>query len=86
MIFLETPTNPLLKVFDLKGIAELANKHKNDKGFPRFVVDNTFCTPIYQNPVVLGADVVLHSATKFLSGHSDCCAGVICTNDEALYQ
>jgi len=85
LVFIETPTNPLLKVFDIRGIVELVSKHKNEKGLPRLVVDSTFCTPLYQNPVALGADAALHSATKFLSGHSDCCAGVICTNDKDLH-
>lgn len=70
-IFLETPTNPLMQVFDIAVIAEAAHK----KG-AKLIVDNTFLTPLRQQPLTLGADFVVHSGTKFLSGHNDLLAGV----------
>jgi cystathionine beta-lyase/cystathionine gamma-synthase/aminoglycoside phosphotransferase len=79
MIWLETPSNPLLKVFDIARIAEVAA----EAGVP-FVVDNTFATPILQRPLDLGATASLHSATKYLNGHSDVIGGAIMTNDDAL--
>ena len=72
VLYLETPTNPTLKVMDLQRLA----KAGHDAG-ATVVVDNTFATPINQNPLALGADVVLHSATKFLGGHADALGGVI---------
>lgn len=75
-IFIETPSNPLLKITDLSGITKLAKKH----GLIT-IADNTFMTPYLQNPLDLGIDVVIHSATKFLGGHSDLIAGVIVVND-----
>jgi cystathionine beta-lyase/cystathionine gamma-synthase len=71
LIFCETPTNPNLKIADIKKLVEMA------KGKIPVVVDNTFATPYNQNPLSLGADLVIHSATKFLGGHSDLVAGVI---------
>lgn len=79
-VFLETPTNPLMVEFDIAKVSAIAHA----KG-AKVIVDNTFYSPIYQNPLVLGADVVLHSATKYLSGHNDVLAGVLMTNDQALY-
>ncbi len=73
VVYLETPTNPTLKVLDLKRLIKAA-KSAN----AIVVVDNTFATPINQNPIVLGADVVVHSATKFLDGHSDVMGGIAC--------
>ena len=78
-IYVETPTNPLLKITDLKAIGELSKEN----GL-KFIVDNTFSTPYWQNPLKLGADIVLHSATKYLGGHSDVVAGLVVVNDEAL--
>ena len=78
-IFLETPTNPLLKVTDLKAISALAKKHQL-----KLIVDNTFSTPYWQNPLLEGADIVLHSATKYLGGHSDLVAGLVIAADEKL--
>ncbi|GGP12160.1 bifunctional cystathionine gamma-lyase/homocysteine desulfhydrase [Oceanobacillus neutriphilus] len=78
-IFIETPGNPLLKVIDIEKVSKLAKE--NDL---RLVVDNTFLTPYWQNPLSLGADIVFHSATKYLSGHSDVLAGVIAVNDDQL--
>ncbi|MFD1144337.1 cystathionine gamma-synthase family protein [Larkinella insperata] len=79
LVYLETPTNPTLKVVDLKRLAEAA---KNVGAI--VVVDNTFATPINQNPLKLGADLVLHSATKFLCGHSDAMGGVLCGKKELV--
>ncbi|WLR51952.1 cystathionine beta-lyase [Bacillus tianshenii] len=79
VVYLETPSNPLLKVTDLKAVCEIAKAH-NCYAF----VDNTFLTPDIQRPLELGADVVVHSATKFLGGHSDIVAGLAVTNDDAL--
>lgn len=79
-VFIETPTNPLMVEFDIARIAQKAH----EKG-ALVIVDNTFYSPIYQNPIPLGADVVLHSATKYLSGHNDVLAGVLMTNDKAIY-
>ncbi|WP_075981717.1 cystathionine beta-lyase [Bacillus massilinigeriensis] len=79
VIYVETPSNPLLKVTDIKSISQMAKKH----GAFTFV-DNTFLTPALQKPLNLGADVVLHSATKFLSGHSDVVAGLAVVKDEEL--
>ncbi len=79
MIFLESPTNPLLKITDLAVIAKLAKKYK-----VLFVVDNTFATPYFQNPLNLGADLVLHSTTKYIGGHSDIVGGAVITNNKNL--
>lgn len=79
-VFLETPTNPLMVEFDIARVAAVAHSHG-----AKLIVDNTFYSPIYQNPLPLGADVVLHSATKYLSGHNDVLAGVLMTNDQTLY-
>ncbi|MFG6149675.1 bifunctional cystathionine gamma-lyase/homocysteine desulfhydrase [Halobacillus sp. B23F22_1] len=78
-IYVETPTNPLLKITDMKKVADLAK----DKGL-MFIVDNTFSTPYWQNPINFGADIVLHSATKYLGGHSDVVAGLVVVKSEAL--
>lgn len=77
--YVETPSNPLMKVTDIKAISKIAK----ETGAFTFV-DNTFLTPAYQKPLALGADVVLHSATKFLSGHSDVVAGLAVVKDENL--
>lgn len=79
MIWVETPTNPLMNIIDIKGAAAIAKKHK-----VMLAVDNTFASPYLQNPLDLGADVVMHSATKYLGGHSDVVMGVLVTNDEEL--
>ncbi|MEW4219133.1 bifunctional cystathionine gamma-lyase/homocysteine desulfhydrase [Rossellomorea marisflavi] len=78
-VYIETPTNPLLKITDIKAAAALAKKH----GLLT-VVDNTFSTPYWQNPLALGADIVLHSATKYLGGHSDVVAGLVVVNSDQL--
>ena len=80
IVWLETPTNPTLKCFDIAKIAEAL------KGTGiLFCVDNTFSTPVNTNPLLLGADVVTHSLTKYIGGHSDIIAGCICLNDRELY-
>jgi len=82
MIWLETPSNPMLKVFDLKAIATLAKQHKL-----LTVADNTFATPWIQRPLELGFDIVLHSTTKYLNGHSDVVGGaVVVGNNEKLIE
>ena len=78
-ILVETPGNPLLGVADLRALADLCRQ----RGL-LFIVDNTFLTPLLQRPLDLGADVVIHSATKYLSGHNDLCAGVLVARDAAL--
>lgn len=78
-LYIETPTNPLLKVTDIEACAQLAK----EKGLLT-IVDNTFSTPYWQTPLALGADIVLHSATKYLGGHSDVVAGLVVVNDEQL--
>jgi cystathionine gamma-lyase len=80
MLWIESPTNPLLKISDIRALADLARK----KG-ARSVVDNTFMSPYFQNPLDLGADIVVHSVTKYMNGHSDTVGGVIATNDTSLY-
>lgn len=79
MIFTETPTNPMMKVADICEIAAFSK----EKGV-LFAVDNTFLTPYFQKPLTLGADIVIHSATKFLSGHHDTIAGLIVTDNSVL--
>ena len=79
MIYLETPSNPLLKITDLAGIAEKAG----EKGILT-VTDNTFASPVNQQPIRQGIDIVIHSATKYLGGHSDICAGAVATRNELL--
>lgn len=81
ILYLETPTNPTLKVLDLKRLIKSAH----DVG-ALVVVDNTFATPINQQPLELGADIVLHSATKYLGGHSDAMGGVACGNKDLIQQ
>jgi cystathionine beta-lyase/cystathionine gamma-synthase len=79
MIWMETPSNPLLKIFDIAAIAQIAK----DKGIV-LAVDNTFATPILQQPLALGAALAVHSTTKYLNGHSDVVGGAVMTNDDAL--
>ncbi|UAC50158.1 methionine biosynthesis PLP-dependent protein [Bacillus aquiflavi] len=78
-IFIETPTNPLMNEVDLSKIATLTTKHKL-----LFIVDNTFYTPIIQKPLEYGADIVIHSATKYLAGHNDVLAGLVISKGEKL--
>ena len=77
IVWMETPTNPLLTVFDISAIAEVT--HKNGA---KLVVDNTFASPYLQQPLILGADLVIHSTTKYIGGHSDVVGGFAATNDE----
>src|SRR5690625_5100694 len=81
VIYMETPSNPCLKITDIQAVVQIAKKN-NCLTF----IDNTFMTPLYQRPIELGVDVGLHSATKFLSGHSDIIAGLAVTKDEELGQ
>jgi cystathionine beta-lyase/cystathionine gamma-synthase len=81
MIWIETPTNPLLNVIDIAACAGIASNHNLI-----LVADNTFASPYLQNPLDLGADIVLHSATKYLGGHSDVVHGALITNDADLEQ
>jgi len=78
-LFVETPTNPLLKITDLEKMAEIAQKNNL-----LLIVDNTFATPYWQQPLDLGADIVLHSATKYIGGHSDVVAGLLAVNSDEL--
>lgn len=78
-LFIESPTNPLLKVTDIAGAANIAKQY----GLLT-IVDNTFSTPYWQNPLTIGADIVLHSATKYLGGHSDVVAGLAVVKDEKI--
>ncbi|MDC8005373.1 cystathionine gamma-synthase [Aureisphaera galaxeae] len=79
LIWAETPTNPMMNIIDIKALAEVAKKHNILLG-----VDNTFATPYLQQPLDLGADIVMHSATKYLGGHSDVVMGALVVKDEAL--
>jgi len=79
LIWVETPTNPLLAIADIAAIAELGNENS-----AKVLVDNTFASPALQRPLTLGADVVLHSTTKYIGGHSDVVGGALVTNDEEL--
>lgn len=79
LMWLETPSNPLMNIIDLKGCCDLAKKHNF-----KVAVDNTFASPYLQNPLDLGADIVMHSVTKYLGGHSDVVMGALVMNDEKL--
>ncbi|HDI7340509.1 TPA: PLP-dependent transferase [Staphylococcus aureus] len=79
LIYIETPSNPCFKITDIKAVSKIAEKHEL-----LVAVDNTFMTPLGQSPLLLGADIVIHSATKFLSGHSDLIAGAVITNNKAI--
>lgn len=79
LIWVETPTNPMLNIIDIKAVSTLAKKHS-----VLLAVDNTFATPYLQRPLDLGADIVMHSATKYLGGHSDVVMGALAVNDKAL--
>jgi cystathionine beta-lyase/cystathionine gamma-synthase len=81
MVWIETPTNPLLKIFDIEAISEISHK-KN----AIVVVDNTFLSPYFQKPLKLGADIVVHSTTKYINGHSDIIGGAVILNNTEFYQ
>lgn len=81
LLWLETPSNPLMRIIDIEACCALAKKNK-----VWVAVDNTFASPYLQNPLALGADMVMHSVTKYLSGHSDVIMGALVVNDDQLYQ
>ncbi len=81
MIWVETPTNPMMKIIDIERCVDFAKKHNLIS-----VIDNTFASPYLQNPLDMNADIVMHSATKYLNGHSDVVMGALCTNDDNLYE
>jgi len=87
LFWLETPTNPMLKLIDVRAIADLRSSLLDSKTSrkPLLAVDNTFATPYFQQPLALGADVVVHSTTKYIGGHSDVIGGVAITGDRDLY-
>lgn len=78
-IYIETPTNPMMRVVDIAKVSDIAKRHKL-----LLIVDNTFLSPYFQNPLNLGADIVIHSGTKFLGGHNDTLAGFIVTNKKEI--
>lgn len=80
LVWIETPTNPTLKIFDIRAVAEKAHASQLI-----VVVDNTFASPYFQRPLDLGADIVMHSVTKYLNGHSDVVMGIVATNRDDLY-
>ena len=79
MIWIETPTNPMMNIIDIKAVSQISSKHKLV-----LAVDNTFATPYLQLPLDLGADIVMHSVTKYIGGHSDLVMGALIVNDKAL--
>jgi cystathionine beta-lyase/cystathionine gamma-synthase len=81
LVWIESPTNPLMKIVDIQGVSEIAHRHD-----ALLVVDNTFATPYFQRPLALGADIVVHSATKYLGGHSDLVMGVIVASDDRVHE
>ncbi|MDL1912377.1 cystathionine gamma-synthase [Chloroflexi bacterium CFX6] len=81
LVWLETPTNPYLRITDIRAVAEVVHAHRNK---PLLVVDNTFATPYLQRPLELGADIVVHSTTKYLGGHSDVVGGAVIVEDKHL--
>ena len=81
LVWLETPTNPYLRITDIRAVAEIVHAHPNN---PLLVVDNTFATPYLQRPLELGADIVVHSMTKYLGGHSDVVGGAVVVQDKEL--
>lgn len=81
LVWIETPTNPLLKVIDIEAVTRVAHAAK-----AVVVVDNTFASPIFQSPLEMGADIVVHSTTKYIGGHSDIIGGAVMMNDDKLYE
>ncbi len=81
MVWIESPTNPLLRITDIAAVAEHARRHK-----ALLVVDNTFLSPYFQRPLDLGADIVMHSTTKYIAGHSDLVGGAVVTSNAEAYQ
>src|ERR1041385_2768936 len=80
LLWVETPTNPTMQIIDLAACSKIAKEHKLI-----FAVDNTFASPYLQNPLALGADIVMHSVTKYLGGHSDVVMGALLLNDKTMY-
>ncbi len=81
IVYIETPTNPMLSLTDIQAVAKICKAHNHI-----CVVDNTFMTPYFQKPLLLGADVVLHSTTKYLNGHCDVVGGMLVTNNEKIHE
>lgn len=81
LIWIETPTNPTMQIIDIEAVVKIAREHKVISA-----VDNTFASPYLQNPLDLGADIVMHSVTKYLGGHSDVVMGALVTNSDSLYE
>jgi cystathionine gamma-lyase len=81
LVWIESPTNPLLRITDIKGAARIAHEGK-----ALCLVDNTFASPYFQRPLSLGADLVLHSTTKYIGGHADIVGGALCLNDKGFYE
>ncbi len=81
VIYIETPSNPLLTITDIEAVAKLSKKHDIVS-----MIDNTFASPVNQNPIDFGIDVVLHSATKYMGGHSDICAGAVTSSNEYVHK
>lgn len=81
LVWIETPTNPTMRIIDIEGVAKITKAHNI-----LLAVDNTFASPYLQNPIDLGADVVMHSVTKYIGGHSDVVMGALLTNNEVLYK
>src|SRR5689334_9303997 len=80
-VWIESPSNPLMKLIDIAQVASIAKEHG-----AKVIVDNTFASPYSQRPLTMGADIVVHSSTKYLGGHSDCVGGVVVTSDDADYE
>jgi len=81
LLWIESPTNPLLRITDIRAAAKIAHRHG-----ALCLVDNTFATPFFQRPLALGADLALHSTTKYIAGHADVVGGAVCLNDRSLYE
>lgn len=81
MVWIESPTNPTLKIFDIAALSAMAHRHN-----VLVVVDNTFATPYFQKPLLLGADIVVHSTTKYINGHSDVIGGAVIVSEPSLYE
>ena len=80
-VYIETPTNPMMRILDISGLSKIAHSHG-----AILIVDNTFLTPYFQNPLSLGADIVIHSGTKFLGGHNDTLCGAAVTSDPGILE
>jgi len=80
LVYIETPTNPMLTLTDIRGASDICKKHNI-----KLIVDNTFMSPYFQNPLELGSDIVLHSSTKYINGHSDVVGGIVVTNNQEVF-